>query len=138
MAQFSGSFSGKSSSQAMVVLKDVPGHEMSLIEISGPQTSSDPRWNGATVSYWGISDLTVGNGTQSGYFMNTRANGDTDRGTFAARVTTADGVTTVDGTWKHSGGTGAFSGVSGSGVYKGRLTSPTEMEVSWEGTYQLG
>src|SRR5215831_7299122 len=138
MTQFSGSFSGKSNSQAMIALKDTPGHEMSLIEINGPQKSSDPRWNGSTVSYWGISDLTAGNGTQTGYFMNTRANGDIDRGTFTARVTTADGATTMEGTWKHSGGTGAFSKITGNGTYKGRITSPSEVEVSWEGTYDLG
>jgi hypothetical protein len=137
MAQFSGSFSGKSSSQAMVVLKDVPGHEMSLIEISGPQKSSDPLWNDATVSYWGNSDLIAGNGTQTGYFMNRHANGDIDRGSFAAGVTTVDGVTTIDGTWKSLGGTGAFSRITGNGTYKGRLISPTELEVSWEGTYSL-
>src|SRR5215831_16522363 len=78
------------------------------------------------------------NGTQTGYFMNTRANGDIDRGTFTARVTTADGATTMEGTWKHSGGTGAFSKITGNGTYKGRITSPSEVEVSWEGTYDLG
>jgi len=60
MPQFSGSFSGKSNSQAVVALKDVPGHELSLIEVSG------------------------------------------------------------------------------GGTYQGPITSPTEVEVSWEGSYQLG
>jgi hypothetical protein len=49
MPQFSGSFSGKSKSQALVALEDVPGHEMSLIEVIGPQTSTDPLWNGTSI-----------------------------------------------------------------------------------------
>jgi len=42
------------------------------------------------------------------------------------------------GTWKYSGGTGAFANISGGGTYKGRITSPTEVETGWEGNYQLG
>jgi len=122
----------------MVTLHDVPGHEVSLVEISGPQTSADPLWNGATVVYWGVADLVAGNGTQTGYFINRRVGGDTDRGTFEARVTTSGGVVTLQGTWKFAGGTGALAGLTGDGTFTGRLTSPTEVETSWQGTYQLG
>src|SRR5207237_692313 len=126
MPNASGSFVGKTSSQAMVTVQDVPGHELNLVEISGPQSSSDPLWNGATVSYCGTADLVAGNGTQSGYFMNRHTNGDTDSGTFECRITTAAGVVTMEGTWKFSRGTGRFSGLSGAGTYRGRMTSPTE------------
>jgi hypothetical protein len=138
MPQFSGSFSGKSNSQALVALKDVSGHEMSLIEVSGPQTSSDPLWNGATVSYWGAADLVAGSGPQTGYFMNQHVGGDVDRGIFTGKITTEAGVATMEGTFNFSGGTGAFTSISGGGTYKGRITSPTEVEVNWEGSYQLG
>jgi hypothetical protein len=134
MPNFSGSFSGKTNSQAMVAVRDEPGHEIGVVEITGLQVSTDPLWNGATVLYWGISDLTGGNGTQTGYFMNRHANGDIDRGTFEARVTTKDGALTMRGSWKLVGGTGQFSRVSGSGTYTGRITSPTEVETSWEGS----
>jgi hypothetical protein len=76
------------------------------VEISGPQTTSDPLWNGATVSYWGMADLVSGNGTQRGYFINQHANGDTDRGTFECAITTTGDAVTLEGTWKFSGGTG--------------------------------
>jgi hypothetical protein len=138
MPQISGSFSGKSRSQALIVVDDAPGHEMSLVEVSGPQATSDPLWNGATVRYWGIADLTAGNGTQTGYFTNRHADGDTDRGTFSAKLSTdAGGATTMEGMWAFTGGTGKFSGISGNGTYKGAVTSPTEVEISWEGSYRL-
>jgi hypothetical protein len=138
MPQASGSFLAKISSQALVAPKDVPDHEMSLIEVSGPQTSSDPLWDGAMVSFWGAADLNAGNGIQTGYFMNSHANGDIDRGTFSGTISTAASVVTMEGAWKHSGGTGRFSGITGSGAYKGRIASPTQVEVKWEGTYRLG
>jgi hypothetical protein len=138
MPQVSGSFAGKTRSQAMVSLQDTPEHELSVIEVSGPQTASDPLWSGATMFYWGAADLIAGTGTQTGYFMNRHPDGDIDRGTFQGKITTAAGVVTMEGSWHYSGGTGAFSGITGGGTYKGRITSPTEVQVNWEGTYQLG
>jgi hypothetical protein len=41
------------------------------------------------------------------------------------------------GTWKYVDGTGIFQGLKGGGTYKGRMTSPTEVENMWEGTYEL-
>jgi hypothetical protein len=70
--------------------------------------------------------------------MNRHPNGDTDRGSFAGRITTDAAGATMEGTWKFSGGTGRFAGLSGSGTYKGRIVSPTEVENAWEGSYQLG
>jgi len=138
MPNFSGSFAGKANSQMTAVISDVPNHELGLVTISGPQIVSDPLWNGATVSYWGMADLIDGSGPQTGYFLNTLPNGDVNHGTFEARVTTASGATTLAGTWKFSGGTGAFARISGGGNFKSKLTSPTEVECNWDGAYQLG
>jgi hypothetical protein len=138
MPNFSGSFAGKASSQMTTVVGDVANHELGLVMISGPQTVSDPLWNGAIVSYWGMADLIDGSGPQTGYFVNRHSNGDIDRGTFDARITTAGGTAALEGTWKFSGGTGAFSRISGGGSFKTKLTSPTEVECNWEGAYQLG
>jgi hypothetical protein len=44
----------------------------------------------------------------------------------------------MEGSWRYSGGSGQFSGITGGGAYKGRITSPTEVQVGWEGNYQLG
>jgi hypothetical protein len=138
MPNFSGSFAGKVKSQMTAVIGDVPNHELGLVTISGPQTVSDPLFRGATVSYWGMADLIDGSGPQTGYFLNTLPNGDINHGTFEAKVTTVDGATTLDGTWKFSDGTGAFARISGGGGFKSKLTSPTEVECSWDGAYQLG
>ena len=138
MPNFSGSFLGRANAQAMMAVKDVPGHELGLVEISGPQTTADALWSGATVSYWGIADLVSGSGTQRGYFINHHPNGDIDQGTFECKVATEGGSVTLDGTWKFSGGTGRLAGLSGAGTFKGRMTSPSEVETSWEGAYQLG
>jgi hypothetical protein len=138
MPNFSGSFAGKASSQAVAIVDDVPNHELSLVTISGPQKVSDPLWSGSAVSYWGIADLIAGNGPQTGYFVNRHANGDVDRGTFEARITTAGGTSTLEGSWKFAGGTGAFARISGGGTFKTKLTSPTEVECNWSGAYQLG
>ena len=114
-----------------MALKDAPNHELGLVAISGPQTVSDPLWNGATVSYWGMADLVSGSGSQKGYFINPHANGDTDQGTFEGTITTAGGAVTLGGAWKYSGGTGAFTGLTGGGTYNGRMTSPTEVDMRW-------
>jgi len=99
--------------------------------------SSDEKWNDATVTYWGIADLVSGSGSQRGYYVNERANGDRDWGVFEGKITTSGNEGTIEGTWKASGGTGALNGLNGSGTYKGRMVSPTEVENTWEGSYQL-
>jgi hypothetical protein len=43
----------------------------------------------------------------------------------------------VEGTWAFSGGTGKFTGITGQGTYQGRMPSANEVEMSWEGRYEL-
>jgi hypothetical protein len=50
------------------------------------------------------------------------------------KVTTA---TTLEGTWAFCGGTGKFAGITGQGTYRGRMPSASEVEMSWEGRYEL-
>ena len=137
MPNFSGSFSGRATSRATMALEDVPNHEMHLATITGFQKSSDDHWKDSRITYADMSDLVGGNGTQRGYFVNTHANGDRDIGTFEGKVKTAGAQVTIEGTWKYTDGTGQFKGITGGGTYKGRMTSPTEVENTWEGTYQL-
>ena len=101
--------------------------------------ATDPALAGVSeiVTYWGTADLVGGSGPQRGYFVDVHANGDRDIGTFEGKVKTAGGQVTIEGTWKYSDGTGQFKGLTGGGTYKGRMTSPTEVENTWEGTYQL-
>ncbi len=137
MTNLTGSFSGHIKSQSAIVVPDQTGHDLSLAEVVGTQKSADANWNNASLTYAGITDLIDGKGTQRGYFLNTRADGDRDWGTFEGRVTTANGLLTVEGTYQETGGTGKFKGISGNGTFKTRMTSPRDVEATYQGTYQL-
>jgi len=137
MPNFSGSFSGRATSQATIALEDIPNHDLNLLEVRGVQKSTDDNWNNATITYWGTADLVGGSGPQRGYFVDVHSNGDRDIGTFEGKVKTTGGQVTIEGTWKYVDGIGQFKGITGGGTYKGRMTSPTEVENTWEGTYEL-
>ena len=137
MPDCSGSFSGRTSSQTTISLPDVSNHDLSLAEVRGVQKSTDQHWENAKITYWGTADLIAGNGPQHGYFVNEHADGDRDFGTFEGKIVTTEGAVTIEGSWKYTGGTGDFQGLTGGGTYKGRMTSPTEVENAWEGTYEL-
>ena len=137
MPDMNGSFSGKPRVETTVSLTDIPGHQIQVAEIRGSQSSNDENWNKAELTYWGVADIINGNGTQRGYFANERADGDRDCGTFEGRITTAEGQTTLEGTWQTTSGTGKFRGVKAGGTYSGRMTSPTDIEMTWEGHYEL-
>jgi hypothetical protein len=138
MPAFSGSFTGIVRGQSMVSALDQPNHILSLAGISGTQKSADEKWNNSTVTYWGITDIVDGKGTQRGYFVNDHGNAGRDFGTFEAKVTTVGGQVTVEGTWQYTGGTGDFRELTGKGTFTTRLTSPTEVEATWQGAYELG
>jgi hypothetical protein len=135
MPNVSGSFSGRATSQMSISLSDTPNHDLNLMQVQGLQTSTDANWNNVRIVYWGMADLIAGSGTQRGYFVNEHPDGDRDFGTFEGKVALAQG--TMEGTWKYTGGTGKFKGITGNGIYKGRLTPPAEVENAWEGAYQL-
>jgi len=137
MTNLTGSFSGHIKSQSAIAVPDQSGHDLSLAEVVGTQKSADANWNNASLTYAGITDLIDGKGTQRGYFLNTRADGDRDWGTFEGRVTTVNGLLTVEGTYQETGGTGKFKGITGNGTFKTRMTSPRDVEATYQGTYQL-
>jgi hypothetical protein len=137
MNNFKGSFSGLSRALSVFSLFDVAFHELHAVEIIGSQSSTDEKWNAARVTYWGMSDVIAGQGTQSGYFVNEHQAGDRDWGTFQAKVATRGSETTLEGTWSFVNGTGMFAGIKGGGTFKTRLTSPTEVQCAWEGSYEL-
>ncbi len=137
MPAMTGSFSGNVNLQTAISPPDLPNHQLNLAEIAGMQKCSDEKWNNATITYWGFTDLLEGKGTQRGYFVNRHAEGDRDWGTFEGRVATSGGQMTVEGTWQFTGGSGKFNGLTGGGTFKTRMSSPVEVEASWQGTYEL-
>jgi len=138
MPKISGHFSGRPSLQTQLSLTDTPGHELSLAHITGPNAVNDENWKNVNVYYWVTSDLINGNGQQRGYFLNQHPNGDCDCGTSESRVTNHNGQVTFEGTWRYTHGQGQFAGITGGGTFRGRMISPTDMEITWEGNYQLG
>ena len=137
MPSITGSFSGRITTQSGLPLTDQPNHELSIGEVKGTQKSADPLWNNASITYWGVTELLDGKGTQRGYYNNVHGDKGRDWGTFEGKVTTAGGGMTVEGTWKIEGGDGEFRGVTGSGTFKTVAKSETELEATWDGNYEL-
>lgn len=135
MSSISGSFSGKITQQSGLTLTDQANHQMGIAEVSGTQKSADPLWNEASITYWGVTELLNGEGTQRGYYNNVHGDKGRDWGTFEGKVT--GGGTTVEGTWKFAGGDGEFRGISGGGTFKTVMKSDTEIEATWDGNYEL-
>ena len=137
MPSITGSFSGRITKQSAIDLTDQPNHNLSIGEVAGTQKSPDPLWNDASITYWGVTELLDGAGTQRGYYNNVHGDKGRDWGTFEGQVTTAGGGMTVEGTWKITGGDGEFRGVTGSGTFKTIAKSETELEATWAGNYEL-
>jgi hypothetical protein len=137
MPSIRGSFSGKIVNQAGLPLNDQPDHQLGIAEVQGSQNSPDPLWNDSKITYWGITDLINGEGSQNGYFNNVHPDQGRDWGTFEGKVTSAGGVMTVEGTYKMTGGDGQYRGISGGGKFKTVAKSETLVEATWEGAYEL-
>jgi hypothetical protein len=137
MPSMKGSFSGSITNQSTILLSDQPEHVMSLGEVHGTQKASDPKWDGSRLTYWGVTDLVGAQGNQRGYYDNDHGNAGHEWGSFEGKVTVAGGQMSVEGTWKITGGSGEFRGISGGGTFRTKATSPTTLEASWEGAYEL-
>jgi hypothetical protein len=137
MPSNSGTFSGKITKQTTMSLTDQSAHDMSIAEVAGTQKSADALWDNSKITYWGVTDLLDGKGSQRGYFNNVHPDGGRDFGTFEGKATAAGSGMTVDGTYKFTGGDGMYVGMSGGGKFKTTMKSETEIECSWDGTYEL-
>lgn len=137
MPSITGTFSGRITKQSALPLTDQPNHELSIAEVNGTQKSPDPLWDNANITYWGVTDLLDGEGSQRGYYNNVHADKGRDWGTFEGKVTTAGGALTVEGTLKFAGGDGEYRGITGGGTFKTVTRSETEVEASWDGNYEL-
>jgi hypothetical protein len=137
MNNISGSVSVNVRAETLLSLEDRPNHQLLLSELQGMQKSPDPGWNNARLTYWGSADLLSGSGTQRGYYVNEHEDGDRDMGTFEGKVTLAGDEATLEGTFSFTEGTGKLKGIRGGGSYKGRMVSPTEVQMTWSGSYEV-
>ena len=143
LAPVSGRFTMKYSQQHALPVGDAAGPVLLANEAKGTNsnTGRTDYMNGAGVTNVEIADLTQGNGQHQGYVTFAK-DGETSVSRWNGRVTTtlsADKkpITTFEGTWAKVGGTGRYAGVDGKGRYKGRMLSPTEYVVDWEGELGL-
>jgi hypothetical protein len=137
MPNLTGSFTGKSVALTSLALDDIPEHEFQLTQFSGPQIVTDDNWKDVKVTYWGTTDLIQGFGPLRGYFVNEHPNGDRDCGTYDGHISIANNEVNLEGTWRYTHGSGKFASISGNGRFRGRMTSLTEVEMSWQGNYQI-
>ena len=137
MNHLSGSIAGKITQRSALALTDQPNHVMNMGEVHGPQKSSDPLWNNSKITYWGVTDLVNGKGTQHGYFVNDHAEAGHDWGAFVGKVTTIGGRMIVEGRFEFAGGDGKYRGITGGGRFKSVMKSDTELECTWDGKYAL-
>jgi hypothetical protein len=137
--QISGVFSMKVGQQHALPVADQAGPVLLLTQSEGTNrsTGNSEYMDGSRVINREISDLTQGNGPHQGYI--TDINGaDTTVTRYTGKVATTLGAdrkpaTSFQGTWTKLSGTGKYQGVTGSGSYKGRMTSPTDYTVEWSG-----
>jgi hypothetical protein len=137
MVSVSGDFSGSIHTQSVISLDDEPNHSLGVAEVRGTQSSGDPRWNNCPITYWGVTEMHGMQGVQRGYFLNDHGAAGQDHGSFEGKVSVAGGEVVVEGTWQYIGGEGEFAGITGSGTFKTKLTSPTTVEANWQGAYEL-
>ena len=137
MTKFSGSFTGKVNWQTKVSLPHLANHHLILEEGSGEQDCTDAKWKGVIVTYWSMITLVEGRGSSQAYYSNVDVDGDRDWGKFGGTITASGDQITLEGTWKLDGGTGKFEGIKGNGNYKGRMVSPTEVKIEWDGEYEI-
>jgi len=118
-------------------IDDVDGHELIFAEHHG----YDVHLGNYTLARV-VSDLIKGNGRMSGYATMTEPNGDRAYYTLQGEVTTRPGpagkpVTTIDGTWTVTGGTGNWDHRVARGTFKDTVVVPMSTVVSdWTGTWE--
>jgi hypothetical protein len=137
--QIAGTFTGSSTQRQNIEVADAPGHVLVLSQAKGSNRSTGPTdyMDGAEIVNSEIADLIQGNGTHQGYVRMSKG-GESTVTKWSGKVTTVlspekTPITTFEGTWSKVNGSGRFAGVSGSGTYKGRMTSQTEYVVDWQG-----
>jgi hypothetical protein len=139
MPEFSGTCSSKLQSQTIASVPGGSDHQMGLAVMLGQHKTSEQKWNGAKMTYVGTTDVVNGAGEQRGHFHNAHTNGDSSFGTFDAKVSSGqDAAMIVEGEWRFTGGTGSLANLKGRGHFKAQMTSPTDSEMTWSGSYEIG
>ncbi len=127
----------------MIPILDVPGHIIGVYERKGDVVFEDGEK--AKQTLWGMVDITMGNGTFTGYSLYSFEDG-------ALTIFKIDGILKMlpgeklpvtEGTGKYIKGTGRFQGIEGTVTIKGKQTKPyggehkADMELDFVATFTL-
>lgn len=127
--------------QKTINVGDTEDHIISLSAYEGfnVSTGKNKFMDGAQNVGMGFSDLFKGNGPDQGY-GNFSLNGDVIFWKYQGKFTTilspeGKPVTTFEGAWTYTKGTGKYENIQGSGTFKGKFSSRTIFIADWEGEY---
>ena len=127
--------------QDSINVGDTEGHMISLSELDGFNVSAGEEkfMDGSQFVSMGFDDLVMGNGTHQGY-GNFSLNEDVIFWKYRGNTVTtisSEGkpVTTLEGSFTFTNGTGKYENIQGSGTYKGKPMSRTITIMEWEGEY---
>jgi hypothetical protein len=137
----SGKHTFATTAQNKINVGDTEDHVIVLSEYEGfnVSTGKNKFMDGALDVGIIFSDLIKGNGSTQGY-GNFSLNGDVifwkSQGK-AVTTLSSEGkpVTTAEGSWTYTKGTGKYENIQGSGTYKGKFFSMTISIYEWEGEY---
>lgn len=140
VARVAGTLTMRYAEQRVLPLGDQSDPVLLQNQAKGSNRNTGPTdyMDGAQVTSIEIADLVQGNGPHQGYITFSK-DGETARSRWSGKVKTvlaADGktpVTTFEGTWTKLSGTGTYEGASGTGRYRGRMLSPTDYTLDWDG-----
>jgi hypothetical protein len=125
------------------VVGDTEGHNMSVIESKGTNTSTSDNgfMEGAETVNCAFGDVVMGTGQQQGY-VTFKSGDDITVAKWKGEVKTTmteEGApnVTFSGTFKYVMGAGQYENITGNGTYNGQFTSKSEYTVEWEGEYSL-
>jgi hypothetical protein len=107
---------------------DVPNHEIAQEVSIADIKYSDPSFKTRDEWAYAHTDSVDGNGTQTGYYIDTHEDGSRTYGTFKGAISSRskpDGSWEVswEGTYWYVGGSGKYTNVKGQGTYKGGASS---------------
>jgi len=128
---------GVSTKTEVIKLDDTEGHILTLSESKGVDVAT-----GAQFVSSAFGDYVKGNGPHWGYSKAIDPDGSVTFSTFKMQATTTlspEGkpITTFEGTWSFTKGTGKFENVQGGGTFKGKIIGPGIYMYDWEGEYSI-
>ena len=135
--KFSGKRYGVSTKREVIKVDDTEGHILLLTESRGVDVVTGARFISR-----GFGDYVKGNGTHRGYGKAVTPEGDVTFNTFEGKTTTTlspEGkpITTIEGTFSFTRGTGKWENVHGGGTYKGKVMGEGIYTYDWEGEYYI-